>query len=84
MAERCNGICRTCAFYHPHLTNIRSSVVASDMQGRPYFTGECRRQPPVMLRGDEYGNGLGEGVWPAVRAIDWCGEFQPDAEAGRG
>ena len=42
--------------------------------------GECRRYAPST-----HATGLGSVAtvkWPHVRAIDWCGDFEPAPEAG--
>lgn len=38
---------------------------------------QCRRNPPlpVILGADANGQPMVAGMWPAVRAEDWCGEF---------
>lgn len=34
----------------------------------------CRRRAPVSVMGNQ------AGIFPTVRAIDWCGDFREEAE----
>jgi hypothetical protein len=43
--------------------------------------GQCRRMPPT-LPPIEQEKLLHVGIWPHTAEDDWCGEWQPAAEAG--
>ena len=41
-----------------------------------HLSGECHRTPPRIKRRTDTGESRNAGIWPAVQAFDWCGEFQ--------
>jgi hypothetical protein len=65
MSEPRADRCETCRFWQAHEDPSQ---------------GECRRRSPVLLAGSLGwldGEDPALGVWPEVRATDWCGQFSP-------
>ena len=42
--------------------------------------GECRRNPPIASSNAQDRRHQLTGIFPTVKAKDWCGEFAPSAE----
>lgn len=59
--------CETCRFYRPMAANMGA------------YRGSCHLRAPIMecvAKGaDRTSFASTDGIWPRVRADDWCGEY---------
>ena len=91
MAEN-EARCENCRYWHQGLRHPRSD---QKHNSRSELSGECRRQPPVLVKPADYaappeparaafmsGATRYSSAWPPTNASEWCGEHVP-LEAAR-
>ena len=69
MTATTHAHCTSCAYFDDHARNDEAAQAADD-------EGLCRFNPPVSQPGPD-----AHGLWPVVRAEDWCGHYAPEDQA---
>lgn len=71
--------CASCAYFSPARSKLHGPLSPDGTCITVWDTSKCRRRPPSPPQVDA--NGCQVGGWPQVEADDWCGEYEPNAEA---
>ena len=71
--------CKTCRYFHQTYSVGDEHWTQGLRITRAESGGLCRRHAPTACMNPEIAN-AGHGIWPEVKASDWCGEHQPTAE----